>query len=174
MGLEGLCLIPIGFDPTIGQDGDILEYSFQRQEIGVAIGRRLMDYPSAAIVIDYGHLRNPSGDTLQAMRNHKYVPITDMPGESDITSHVNFERMAYALGLCGAKVPPAMTQRDFLLAMGLEQRAVILSSKADQKTQEILTRSVARLVGEQEMGQLFKVMVGTSPGLATPYPFGTP
>ena len=174
VGLEGLCLVPIGFDPAVGKDGDIMEYSFQRQEIGVGIGRRLKDCPGAAMIIDYGHLLNPSGDTLQAMRNHQYVPITDMPGESDITSHVNFERMAYALGLCGAKVHPAMTQRDFLLAMGLEQRAAILSSKADQKSQEILARSVARLVGEQEMGHLFKVMVGTSPGLATPYPFGTP
>lgn len=174
VGLEGLCLVPIGFDPAVGKDGDIMEYSFQRQEIGVGIGRRLKGCPGAAMIIDYGHLLNQSGDTLQAMRNHQYVPITDMPGESDITSHVNFERMAYALGLCGAKVHPAMTQRDFLLAMGLEQRAAILSSKADQKSQEILARSVARLVGEQEMGHLFKVMVGTSPGLATPYPFGTP
>ena len=174
VGLEGLCLVPIGFDPAVGKDGDILEYSFQRQEIGVGIGRRLKDNLGAAMIVDYGHLRNPSGDTLQAMRNHQYVPITDMPGESDITSHVNFERMAYALGLCGAKVHPAITQREFLLAMGIEQRAAILSSKADQKAQEVLARSVARLVGEHEMGHLFKVMVGTSPGLATPYPFGTP
>jgi SAM-dependent MidA family methyltransferase len=174
VGPDGLCLVPIGFDPTIGQDGNILEYSFQRQEIGVGIGRRLMDYPGAAIVIDYGHLRNPPGDTLQAMRNHKYVPITDMPGESDITSHVNFERMAYALGLCGAKVYPAITQRAFLLAMGLERRAAILSSKADANTKDILARAVARLVGETEMGNLFKVMVATSPELPPPYPFGTP
>ena len=133
-----------------------------------------MDYPGAAIIIDYGHLQNPSGDTLQSMRNHKYVPFTDMPGESDITSHVNFERMAYALGLCGAKVLPVMTQREFFLAMGIEQRAAILSSKADSKTQEILARSVARLTGETEMGNLFKVMVATSPDLPIPYPFGTP
>ena len=174
VGLDGLCLVPIEFDPTLGQDGNIIEFSVQRQEIGVGIGRRVKQYSGAAIVIDYGHLQQRSGDTFQAMRNHKYVPITDMPGESDITSHVNFERMAYALGLCGAKVLPALTQREFLLAMGIEQRAAILSAKADSKTQAILARTVARLTGETEMGNLFKVMVATSPDLATPYPFGTP
>jgi NADH dehydrogenase [ubiquinone] 1 alpha subcomplex assembly factor 7 len=172
VGTRGLCLVPIGYDPTVGKDGDILEYSFQRQEIGVEIGTRFMGHPGAAIVIDYGHLQTAPGDTLQAVRNHKYVPITDRPGESDITSHVNFEAMAFALGRSGAKVHLAVTQRAFLLAMGLEQRAAILSAKADAKTREILARAVLRLAGEAEMGNLFKVMVATSPGMATPYPFG--
>lgn len=174
VGTRGVCLVPIGFDPTVGKDGDILEYSFQRQEIGVEIGARFMDHPSIAIVIDYGHLRTAPGDTLQAVRDHKYVPITDRPGESDITSHVNFEAMASALGRSGAKVYPAITQRAFLLAMGLEQRAAILSSKADANSREILARAVARLASETEMGNLFKVMVATSADLPMPYPFGTP
>src|SRR5436190_5826761 len=172
VGSQGLCLVPIGYDPTVGKDGDILEYSFQRQEIGVEIGTRFMDHPGVAIVIDYGHLQTAPGDTLQAVRNHKYVPITDRPGESDITSHVNFEAMAFALGRSGAKVHLAITQRAFLLAMGLEHRTAILSSKADANSRDILARAVARLAGETEMGNLFKVMVATSPDLPMPYPFG--
>ena len=79
-----------------------------------------------------------------------------------------------ALGQWGAKVMPALTQREFLLAMGLEQRAAILASKSDTATKDILARAVARLTGETEMGNLFKVMVATAPDLPTPYPFGTP
>jgi NADH dehydrogenase [ubiquinone] 1 alpha subcomplex assembly factor 7 len=82
--------------------------------------------------------------------------------------------MASALGRSGAKVYPAIPQRAFLLAMGLEQRAAILSSKADANSRDILARAVARLAGETEMGNLFKVMVATSPDLPMPYPFGTP
>jgi NADH dehydrogenase [ubiquinone] 1 alpha subcomplex assembly factor 7 len=71
-----------------------------------------------------------------------------------------------------AKTYTAITQKSFLLAMGIEPRAAMLSSKADAETAEIMARAVARLTGEGEMGNLFKVMVGTSPDLATPYPFG--
>ena len=172
VGYDGLCLVPIGFDPSVGVDGDILEYSFQRQEIGVGIGRRLVDHPGAALIIDYGHLRTAPGDTLQAMRDHKYVPITDRPGESDITSHVNFEAMTYALGMCGAKVFPAITQRAFLLAMGLEARAEVLSAKADTRQRMVMKRAIARLAAADQMGNLFKILAATSPGLAQPYPFG--
>jgi NADH dehydrogenase [ubiquinone] 1 alpha subcomplex assembly factor 7 len=125
-------------------------------------------------VIDYGHLQTAPGDTLQAVRGHEYVAVTDQPGESDITSHVDFEALAKAFSQGGASVPLAITQRAFLLAMGLEQRAAILSSKADANSRDILARAVARLAGETEMGNLFKVMVATSPDLPMPYPFGTP
>lgn len=174
VGIEGLCLVPIGFDPAVGTNGDILEYSFQRQEIGVGIGKRLMDHPGVALIIDYGHLRTAPGDTLQAMRDHKYVPITDRPGESDITSHVDFEAMAFALGRCGATVLPPMTQRDFLLAMGLEARTAALAARADKRVADVLRQAMARLADETQMGNLFKVAAAASPGLATPYPFGGP
>jgi SAM-dependent MidA family methyltransferase len=172
IGSEGLCLVSTGFDPSVGANGDVIEFSFQRQEIGVEIGRRLMDHTGAALIIDYGHLRTAPGDTLQAMRDHSHVPITDRPGESDITSHVNFEAMSFALGRCGAKVLPPMTQRDFLLAMGLEARFAGLSARADAGVADMLQRARARLVDEAQMGNLFKVIAATSPGLTTPYPFG--
>lgn len=174
VGAEGLGYMPATLDNVQGSDGDVIEFAPQRLEISVEIGRRLAANHGTVLIIDYGHLQSGSGDTLQAMRAHKYVELTDRPGESDITSHVDFEAIGKALVKGGGVVHSAITQRAFLLAMGLEQRVAILSSKADQKTQEVLARSVARLVGEQEMGHLFKVMVGTSPGLATPYPFGTP
>jgi NADH dehydrogenase [ubiquinone] 1 alpha subcomplex assembly factor 7 len=174
VGAEGLGFMPASLDVAQGSDGDVIEFAPQRLEIATEIGRRLAANHGAVLIIDYGHLQSAPGDTLQAMRAHTYVELTDRPGESDITSHVDFEAIGRAVVKGGGVVHSAITQRAFLLAMGLEQRAAILSSKADQKTQEVLARSVARLVGEQEMGHLFKVMVGTSPGLATPYPFGTP
>lgn len=174
IGAEGLGFMPAALDNAQGSDGDVIEFAPQRLEIATEIGKRLAANHGAVLIIDYGHLQSGPGDTLQAMRAHRYVELTDRPGESDITSHIDFEAIGKALVKGGGVVHSAITQRAFLLAMGLEQRAAILSSRADQKTQEVLARSVARLVGEQEMGHLFKVMVGTSPGLATPYPFGTP
>lgn len=174
IGAEGMGFMPAALDSTQGADGDVIEFTPQRVEIAKEIGQRLAKQKGCALIIDYGHLQTTPGDTLQAVRAHKYVAVTDRPGESDITSHVDFEALGKALAQGGATVLPAITQRAFLLAMGLEQRTAMLSSRADAKTKEILDRGAARLVGEREMGHLFKVMVGTSPDLATPYPFGMP
>ena len=96
------------------------------------------------------------------------------PGESDLTSHVDFEALAKAIAAGGGRTHAPITQRDFLLAMGIAQRAEVLASRADVGAAEILGRAVQRLTGEAEMGKLFKVMAATSPPLTTPYPFGLP
>ncbi len=174
VGAEGIGFMPAALDNALGANGDVIEFAPQRIDIAREIGQRLAKYKGCALVIDYGHLQTAPGDTLQAVRAHEYVDVTDQPGESDITSHVDFEALAKAFSQGGAAVPLAITQRAFLLAMGLEQRAAILSSKADANSREILARAVARLAGETEMGNLFKVMVATSADLPMPYPFGTP
>jgi NADH dehydrogenase [ubiquinone] 1 alpha subcomplex assembly factor 7 len=174
LGEKGLGFMPSALDVAQGMNGDVIEFAPQRQAIGEEIGARLAKHPGAALIIDYGHLKTTPGDTLQAVRAHQYVPITDQPGESDITSHVDFEALGKALVKGGAVTYPGMSQRGFLLAMGIEPRMAILAARAGTAEAEIMARAVARLIGESEMGNLFKVMVGTSPGLATPYPFGTP
>jgi NADH dehydrogenase [ubiquinone] 1 alpha subcomplex assembly factor 7 len=172
IGASGPGFMPATLDPAQGMNGDVIEFAPQRLGLAQDVGVRLSRDPGAALIIDYGHLQTGPGDTLQGLRAHAYVPITDMPGESDITSHVDFEALGKALVQGGAKTYPAMSQRDFLLAMGIEPRAAMLAANADGDASEIMLRGVARLIGEAEMGNLFKVMVGTSPELATPYPFG--
>jgi NADH dehydrogenase [ubiquinone] 1 alpha subcomplex assembly factor 7 len=174
IGAEGMGLMPAALDNAQGANGDVIEFAPQRLEIAKEIARRLAKQKGCALIVDYGHLQTAPGDTLQAVRAHEYVPVTDQPGESDITSHVDFEALAKALSQGGAAVHLAITQRAFLLAMGIERRSAILSSKADANTKEALARAVARLAGETEMGNLFKVMVATSPEFPPPYPFGTP
>jgi len=172
VGAEGFGLMPAALDATQGMNGDVIEFAPKRQAIAQDIGARLAEQKGVALIIDYGHLQTAPGDTLQAVRAHEYVDITDRPGESDITSHVDFEALGKAMVQAGALVPPAITQRSFLQAMGIEARAAILSAKADPDVAEIMLRAVARLVGEEAMGNLFKVMVGTSSDIPTPYPFG--
>lgn len=155
-----------------GRDGDVVEFAPARSEIARGLGDRLSRWPGAALIIDYGHLVSAPGDTLQAMRGHAFVPVTENPGDCDLTSHVDFEALAKALKAGGAVPHPAITQRAFLLAMGLEPRFQQLSARADGATQGVLQRQMARLADEGQMGKLFKVLAATSPGLATPYPFG--
>jgi len=157
---------------SMGKDGDVMEFAPAREEVARHIGARLAAQSGAALVIDYGHLHTAAGDTLQAMRAHRFVPVTEAPGEADLTSHVDFEKLAHAAREAGAAVLPALTQREFLLAMGLAQRVAQLAGKSDAATAATLNRQMARLAEEAQMGNLFKVLCATSPGMSPPYPFG--
>jgi NADH dehydrogenase [ubiquinone] 1 alpha subcomplex assembly factor 7 len=105
------------------------------------------------------------------MRGHRYVPVTEAPGESDLTAHVDFQALAEAMAEGGAQLHQPLTQRRFLLAMGLEARFAQLAAGADAPTRGLLARQQARLAEAAQMGNLFKVLAATSPGLEAPYPF---
>jgi SAM-dependent MidA family methyltransferase len=155
-------------------EGAIVETGPLRDDIARLLGARLTQSPGAALVFDYGHGASALGDTLQAVRRHKFCSILDWPGEADLTSHVDFESLGRAFEQGGAIVHGPVTQRQFLLAMGLETRAALVSQKANPVERKIIARATERLAGETQMGNLFKVVAATSPGLATPYPFGSP
>ena len=165
-GLSGPVLGPEG------RDGDVLELAPARDVIASQIGQRLSRHAGAALIIDYGHLTSAPGDTLQAMRRHGFADVTERPGECDLTSHVDFQALGRALTEGGADILRPMTQRDFLLAMGLEQRFQRLELRADMMVTSTLRRQMARLADENQMGNLFKVLAATSPGMPCPYPFG--
>lgn len=133
------------------------------------LAQRLQTSRGAALIIDYGHLQSAAGDTLQAMRDHKYVDVFDTPGEADITAHVDFANLREKAGGCTPCEP--VQQGYFLKALGIDVRAEKLKQRATlQQAQEIDT-SLARLTEQGAMGKLFKVMALTSPHLPTPAGF---
>lgn len=158
--------------PVPAREGDVFEFAPARADIARQIGRRLAGRSGAALFIDYGHASSALGDTLQAMRAHAFVPVTEAPGDCDLTSHVDFEALAKAVAEGGAAATPAMTQRDFLLAMGLDARFAKLSAAADAPTRDVLARAKSRLADRDQMGNLFKVLAAVSPRMSLPYPFG--
>jgi SAM-dependent MidA family methyltransferase len=166
----GLARVPVDLAPA--PEGTILETAPLREDFAKSLGLRLAKAPGATLIIDYGHSASGTGDTLQAMRRHKYCSILDRPGEADLTAHVDFETLMHSLTEEGAVTHGPMTQRRFLLAMGLEVRAANLAQSAREPERKAITRAVERLAGEKQMGDLFKVLAALSPGLATPYPFG--
>jgi SAM-dependent MidA family methyltransferase len=154
--------------------GEIVEISPARNDTARSIGTRLTACGGAALIIDYGHLRSAPGDTLQAVRAHAFQDVFDRPGESDLTSHVDFEALAAALRGGGAAVHGPLTQGDFLSAMGLAERAEVLKRHADAGSQADIDAAATRLAGESQMGHLFKVMAATNPDMPPPYPFQDP
>jgi NADH dehydrogenase [ubiquinone] 1 alpha subcomplex assembly factor 7 len=140
--------------------------------IATELGDHLAKLGGAALVIDYGHVRTALGDTLQAMRAHRYASILERPGDVDLTAHVDFEALARAFVAGGAKISGLMTQGQFLQAMGLEARLASLTSRLEPGQINEIESGSRRLVQSDMMGDLFKVLCVTSPELTRPYPFG--
>ena len=151
---------------------------FETSPIGLDIMRRLAErvvkQGGMALAIDYGHARSGFGDTLQAVRQHRFVPVLETPGECDITTHVDFATLAIAAKRGGASVHPVLTQGTLLERLGIRNRAEILKRKSGD-TQDIDV-AVERLagVGETAMGVLFKAIAITHPDLPPPAGFEDP
>jgi SAM-dependent MidA family methyltransferase len=167
---------PLG-DPSIlpqgasrQPEGAVFEYAPAREAIASDLGLRLAQDGGAALLIDYGHLHSGFADTLQAMRDHRFVSVFEEPGAADLTSHVDFEALASAASAAGATAMKPITQGAFLLALGLAERAGALGGGKDELTQDAIRKAAERLAGSGEgrMGELFKVLCLTGRPLALP------
>jgi NADH dehydrogenase [ubiquinone] 1 alpha subcomplex assembly factor 7 len=150
-------------EPSIrgaARDGEVLEVNPAGHRFMFELGGRLVQQGGAALLIDYGHAVTGLGDTLQALRAHRYVDPLAMPGECDLTAHVDFAAMARSASATGAAVYGPIDQGDFLRAIGVDLRTKALAERAGPERAEELQQARNRLVGKGkgEMGALFKVM----------------
>jgi SAM-dependent MidA family methyltransferase len=149
------------------RDGEIVETSPARDQAVRDIAERLANNGGVALIIDYGHERSMPGETLQAVRGHKYAPVLDRPGEQDLTAHVDFEAIAKAAGPAGAAVTAVVTQGQWLERLGIEARADALSHAHPARAEEVESAR-RRLCNPDQMGSLFKVIAIHSPNWPTP------
>jgi len=155
-------LLPPGNPPP---EGTIFEVAPARAAVMQALSERLRNFGGSAVAIDYGHTVTNYGDTLQAVLKHEYDPPLAHPGEADLTSHVDFETLTAVASACGLHINGCVPQGDFLLGLGILDRAGQLGRGKDAIVQEEITAAVERLAGSGEgrMGELFKVLVVSSP-----------
>ncbi len=162
---------PEGMDwPKDSSDGAIWE-TRALGDIIDPLARRARDAPLAALFIDYGHERTRVGETLQAVRGHRYASALEAPGAADLSAHVDFEALARAAHGAGLAVDGPMPQAAFLGALGMAERAARLMRDADPRAAQAVETAVARLMAPQGMGGRFKAMVLRHGALAPPPPF---
>jgi len=132
--------------------------------LAAEIGQRLAAEHGAALLIDYGPARSAPGDSLQAVRRHRYHPVLESPGTADLTAHVDFETLAQAAAPAAAQGPAP--QGLWLRRLGIELRAAALARSNPAKAGEV-AQACRRLIDDAEMGTLFKVLALTDTGLPT-------
>ncbi len=153
-------------------DGAIIETSPASSAVMDEVAARIGARGAAALIIDYGYVGPTAGETLQAVRNHLHVdPLAD-PGEADLTAHVDFAALKAACAGADVRCHGPIAQGDFLLALGLLERAGQLGRNKDDAARQSIRAAVERLAGAEQMGELFKVFAVTGAGV-DPLPFAT-
>ena len=152
------------------RDGEVVETSPARDDAVTKLARLLAEAGGAALIIDYGHDKSAPGDTLQAVRAHRFAPVLAQPGEQDLTAHVDFEAVARAARDAGAAATTVATQGEWLERLGIRARATALARARPQRAEEI-DAALHRLTHADAMGQLFKVIALHSPEWPVPAGF---
>lgn len=138
--------------------GAVYETSSAAEALVEDIAGAIVQYGGAALLVDYGHEGGAFGETLQAVSGHERADILGLPGQADLSAHVDFAALAHAAGRAGARVCGPLGQGAFLRALGIGARAEKLSAANPHRKEEI-AKAVERLT--EEMGELFKVIAIT-------------
>lgn len=174
LGIDGRFTFTAATEPTTAPDLDALHPDAasgaiaERHDLNrfaAALERIAARGPLAGLIIDYGYTLPATGDTFQAVRNHRYESPLTAPGEADLTAHIDFAALAMTLDAHGLDLDGPVTQAEFLGSLGILERASRLMAANPARAAEIET-GVARLIAPNGMGTLFKVLGVRSRNLA--------
>ena len=139
-------------EATEGAEAELCE---QGRALAAEIGVRAMRDGGWALLIDYGRDVSGPGSSLQAVRAHRGADVLERPGETDLSTHVDFGALAAA---SKARVFGPTGQGDFLQRLGIKQRADMLTARASPPQRHAVDAALQRLIAPDQMGTLFRVM----------------
>ena len=138
-------------------EADFLEVNTMIKKIVRDISNFLKRNNGICLFIDYGYSKG-YGNTLQALKNHKYVDPLSFPGASDLTSHINFSQIINETKNIEMNFFGPISQRNFLINLGAFERLEILKKSTNsEKIKNDLEEGLNRVIENSQMGELFKV-----------------
>ena len=142
----------------ISKDQKFIEYSLEGTNYLKKITKIVKKNSGGILIIDYGYIEKSMRNTIKSISNHKHSNVLENIGKSDITHNINFYLFKKIINQFGGLRDLITTQGDFLVKLGIKDRAKIISqNKSFSKKADIYFR-LKRLIDEKEMGNLFKVM----------------
>jgi NADH dehydrogenase [ubiquinone] 1 alpha subcomplex assembly factor 7 len=136
----------------------IVETSLKGQNIVRELAQHVQAQTGAILIVDYGYAAPSGAATLQAVSSHAYTDIFERPGEIDLTAHVDFSALIDAASEARASVSSVIGQGEFLKNMGIEIRADQLKKRATFPQAATINADLHRLIDDEQMGALFKVV----------------
>ena len=143
----------------ISQNQNFIEFSKGGFDYLKKISRVIKKNTGGLLLIDYGYTDKKMRNTLQAIKNHKFANILNNIGNIDITHKINFSLFNKFTKQTKGLENILTTQRDFLLKIGIKERAEIISKNKNFLKKADMYYRLNRLIDEKQMGNLFKVML---------------
>ena len=143
----------------ISRDQKFIEYSELGLNYLYNISKMIKKYNGGLLLIDYGYTEKKMKNTLQAISNHKFANILDNIGNVDITHNISFNLFKKFIEQMGGLDSNLTTQKSFLIKMGINERAEIISKNQNFLQKADTYYRIKRLTDEKQMGSLFKVML---------------
>lgn len=158
--------------------GDVVEYGAESMSVVKKIAERVGKCGGAALIVDYGwdDLERTRGATLRGFRKHQMVSPLNGVGETDLTVDIDFAKLKKVVngdggenkGVDGVRWVGSVTQREWLLRMGVADRFRILASSmvdcnshlSDEEMRKLLKslqQDYDRLTSQTQMGSLYRV-----------------
>ena len=141
----------------ISKKQKFLEISFEEFKIIEKLNNIITKKGGCILLIDYAYTNKKMLNTLQAVKNHKRVNVLEEVGSSDISHVININLLKKYASKLNLKVD-YNTQRDFLLNLGIMNRAEILAANTRFLEKANIFYRVNRLIDKKQMGELFKVI----------------
>jgi SAM-dependent MidA family methyltransferase len=152
------------------EDGAVYEVSPAALALSEELARVIARQGGAALVVDYGYAGGALGETLQAVRDHRFAGMLDEPGETDLSAHVDFLGLAEAAKRGGAKAFGPVAQGALLESLGIGPRGEQLQ-RANPGAAPAIADAIHRLVDPDKMGTLFKALAILPPNAPPPSGF---
>ena len=146
----------------ISYNQKFIEYSPLATKYLKTIIRKIKLSNGGILIIDYAYLDREMKDTLQAVSKHKYCDVLKSFRNADITYNLSFNLINKIINKLGPCSSLSTTQKKFLSKLGILNRAEILSKNMSFNEKADIYFRVKRLIDENQMGHLFKVMFITN------------
>ena len=156
--------------PPPTTDDMIIEISPEGRRYVQVLARHLAQFGGAFLICDYGK-NDGYGDSVQAVKHHRAVPIFAHVGSSDLTHLVDFHSLAKQAEHAGARLIGPVEQGVFLKEMGIMARAETLGRPKNATARRDLAAAIDRLCAPQNMGRIFKVALLVPQGEGMPIGF---
>ena len=146
----------------IPKNQKFIEYSPLANEKLSIISKIIKKYNGGLLIIDYGYNDKKMFDTLQSVKKHKKNIFLENIYKADITHLINFNFFKQKIINLEIDSVNLTTQREFLLKMGILERAEIISKNMPFSNKSDIYFRLKRLIDKKQMGTLFKVLFATN------------
>ena len=120
------------------QNSEIIEFSPAAIQIVSSLTKRVLATGGIILIIDYALNDKDTFGSLQAVKDHQYIDPLSNPGNSDLSSKVNFSILAKVAEELNAKVHGPIKQNVLLKNLGIELRCEQLIQNNPSKEKSII------------------------------------